>query len=95
MLIVGPTEDGRPSLAYAGAARYAKALRDKGTDIFVVNPGYRINEDEGRTIATSIDNVKYSYFTGLQRLEELLNEEIFRGKNTANRVPCVVSFNHC
>ena len=80
LLINGPTEDGRPSTAYAPAARYAKELRDAGTDIYVVNPGYRINEDEGRTIATSVGNVKYSYYRGLDRYQDPMIQGIFGGK---------------
>ena len=79
MLIIGPTEDGRPSTAYAPAVRYAKELRDAGTDIYVVNPGYRINEDEGRTIATNVDNVKYSYYSGLSRSQDPLIKGISGG----------------
>ena len=83
MLIIGPTEDGRPSTAYAPAARYAKELRDAGTDIYVVNPGYRINEDEGRTIATNVANVEYKYYRGLNRVQEPILQRVFGGKNTS------------
>ena len=83
MLIIGPTEDGRPSTAYAPAARYAKELRDAGTDIYVVNPGYRINEDEGRTIATNVANVEYSYYRGLNRVQEPILQRVFGGKNAS------------
>ena len=79
MLTIGPTEDGRPSTAYAPATRFAKQLRDAGTDIYVVNPGYRINEDEGRTIATSIDNLKYRYYRGLNSVQEPMIKGIFGG----------------
>ena len=80
MLIIGPTEKGRPSTAYAPAARYAKELRDTGTDIYVINPGYRINEDEGRTIATSVDNVKVSHFRGLNSIQGQLTKRLDDGK---------------
>ena len=80
MLIIGPTEDGRPSTAYAPAARYAKELRDAGTDIYVVNPGYRINEDEGRTIASNIANVKYKYYRGLNSVQGPMIKGIFGGR---------------
>ena len=50
------------------------------TDIYVVNPGYRINEDEGRTIATSVGNVKYSYYRGLDRYQDPMIQGIFGGK---------------
>ena len=80
MLTIGPTEDGRPSTAYAAATRYAKELRDAGTDIYVVNPGYRIIEDEGRTIATSVDNVKKSPFDGLNAVQDQVAQGISQGK---------------
>ena len=80
LLIIGPTEDGRPSRAYSPAARYAKELRDAGTDIFVVNPGYRINKDEGRTIATNIANIWYKYYRGLNSVLEPTVEGVLRGK---------------
>ena len=79
LLVIGPTQDGRPSTAYAPAARYAKELRDAGTDIYVVNPGYRINKDEGRTIATNVDNVKYKYYRGLNSVQEPIIQGIFGG----------------
>ena len=81
LLIIGPTQDGRPSTAYAPAARYAKELRDAGTDIYVVNPGYRINEDEGRTIATNVANVKYSYYRGLNRVQDPMIRGILGGRH--------------
>ena len=79
LLVIGPTQDGRPSTAYAPAARYAKELRDAGTDIYVVNPGYRINKDEGRTIATNVDNVKYIFYRGLNSVQEPIIQGIFGG----------------
>ena len=79
LLIIGPTEDGSPSRARASAARYAKGLRDAGTDIYVVNPGYRINEDEGRTIATNLGNVRNSYYRGLNSVQEPIAQGIFGG----------------
>ena len=78
-MIIGPTEDGRPSNTRLAAARYAKGLREAGAHIYVVNPGYRINENEGQEIATNMDNVKYSYYRGLDRLKDPLAESLFRG----------------
>ena len=69
-----------PSRARASAARYAKGLRDAGTDIYVVNPGYRINEDEGRTIATNLGNVRNSYYRGLDNVQDPMAQGIFGGK---------------
>ena len=80
LLINGPTEDGRPSRAYSPAVRYAKELRDTGTDLYVVNPGYRINKDEGRTIATNIANIWYKYYRGLNSVLEPTVRGVFRSK---------------
>ena len=82
MLIIGPTQDGRPSSSYTPAVRHAKALREAGADIYVVNPGYRINEDEGRAIATNINNVKYRYYRGLDRVQDPMIQGIFGGRGS-------------
>ena len=81
LLVIGPTEDNLPSKSYSSAVRQAQDLRDTGADIYVINTGRRMNINEGKTIATSYRNLRYSNYLAMNKTQDFFTGDILGGKD--------------
>lgn len=86
MLIIGPTDDGKPSRAIIEATRYATRMRREGYRIQVLNPGYRINDREGLEITENAANRYRSYYRGLSKVVQPTTRAILRGKMSKKHI---------
>lgn len=80
LLIIGPTEDGKPSSASTEAGRFAAEMRNEGYAIDVLNPGYRIDDREGEEITDKARNRYRTYYRGLNKVVQPITQAILRGK---------------